>query len=78
MKKSVTLEQDGDVVEITLPNGKIVNIWYSDIEDDALPELDIELPEPMVANCWAKGLTPPFKVDDHALECVQIVIPIPA
>lgn len=79
MKHQVTFENDGDAVTINLPDGRGVRIWWNDIEpDDALPQLEIDLPAPMVANCWLNGLVPSTPLDGapNALLAVQIAIPI--
>lgn len=67
-----------DTLEIVLPDGQEVSIDLSHIDDSALPELDILLPQEMVANCYRGELEPatPDKDSPHTLSVCQIIIPI--
>ncbi len=68
----------GDAIDIELPSGQVVNILYSDIDDDALPEIDIMLPEDLCVNCFMEHLEPskPDSENPNVLESRQLIIPV--
>jgi hypothetical protein len=78
MRHKVQLVEE-DIVDLILPDGRIVNIEYYSEGDDSLPVLDIELPALMAANCYAEHLEPAPRLDrtgEHVRVAKQIVIPI--
>ena len=78
MKVKIKLEHDQDEVVIELPNGNEVSLVLSDIEDGALPELDILFNQRLTANLYKRGLIPsvPYKKQINALDFVQIIVPL--
>jgi hypothetical protein len=78
MEYPITFTEDNDVIVLALPDKRVVTIWWNDIEDDALPQLEIVLPAPMVANCWLEGMNPATSVHGsrNALLSTEIHIPI--
>ncbi len=74
----VSLVNDNDAVIVTLPDGRTVLVWLNDIEAGSLPQLEIVLPAPMVANCWLEDMHPALPVGGagNALEAISIRIPI--
>jgi hypothetical protein len=74
----VKLREDGDMVVVYLPDGRDVTISLNDIEEDSLPQLEIELPSPMVANCWLEDMKPgnPLRGSRNAINTLRIHIPI--
>ncbi len=77
MKVKVKLEVDGDEVVIELPNGNKVSLVLSDIEDEALPELDIMFDRTLTANLFKQG-SPSVPHEDHtyASDFNQILVPL--
>lgn len=73
----VTFKEDNDVIRLTIPDGRVVDIHWSDIDDDALPELLITLPAPMVANCRLADMAPGKPLDGVPSAVLSLEIDIP-
>lgn len=76
-RRLVKLPYEGKLV-LELPSGEQVSIQLSDLEDDALPELDIWFEQEVIANCWAAETKPADAVEGapHARAVRQIIIPV--
>jgi len=67
---------DGEQVDIVLPDGRKIDILWSDCDDEALPELDIGLPCNMAVNCFGEHLTPATAENNVCHNVRQIIIPV--
>ena len=83
MKQAIHLRDD-DTLDLILPDGRVINIEYSNLEPgNQLPELDIMLPCDMVANCYTDHLQPApilgnvdLSINGHIRLVRQIIIPM--
>jgi len=55
-------EQDIDII---LPDGRTINILLSHLDEDALPELEIYLPDEWAVNNWGNGLKEAPAIDSE-------------
>lgn len=78
MRTRVKMEQDLDEIEFILPNGIVMNIQMSNIEDEGVPTLDIVFNKPMCTTSYMAEMIPSTPVGDksNVLECMQIFIPL--